>query len=38
MEVGEQVVIAEAAKFGLTTKVPPVPSIHIGSADVIRSR
>jgi penicillin-binding protein 1A len=35
MEVGEQAVIAEAAKFGLTTKVPPVPSIHIGSADVI---
>jgi len=35
MEVGEQAVIAEAAKFGLTTKVPAVPSIHIGSADVI---
>jgi penicillin-binding protein 1A len=35
MEVGEQAVVAEAAKFGLTTKVPPVPSIHIGSADVI---
>src|SRR5262245_45333115 len=35
MEVGEQAVIGEAAKFGLTTKVPPVPSIHIGSADVI---
>jgi len=35
MEVGEQAVIAEAAKFGLTTKVLPVPSIHIGSADVI---
>jgi len=35
MEVGEQTVVGEAAKFGLTTKVPPVPSIHIGSADVI---
>jgi penicillin-binding protein 1A len=35
MEVGEQAVIAEAAKFGLTTKIPPVPSIHIGAADVI---
>ena len=35
MEVGEQAVVSEAAKFGLTTKVPPVPSIHIGSADVI---
>jgi penicillin-binding protein 1A len=35
MEVGEQAVIAEAAKFGLTTRVPPVPSIHIGSAEVI---
>ncbi|HZE76365.1 MAG TPA: PBP1A family penicillin-binding protein [Gemmatimonadales bacterium] len=35
MEVGEQAVIGEAAKFGLTTKVPAVPSIHIGSADVI---
>jgi penicillin-binding protein 1A len=35
MELGEQAVVAEAAKFGLTTRVPPVPSIHIGSADVI---
>jgi penicillin-binding protein 1A len=35
MEVGEQAVVAEAAKFGLTTKIPSVPSIHIGSADVI---
>ena len=35
MELGEETVIGEAAKFGLTTRVPPYPSIHIGSADVI---
>jgi penicillin-binding protein 1A len=35
MEVGEPAVISEAAKFGLTTRVPAFPSIHIGSADVI---
>jgi penicillin-binding protein 1A len=35
MEIGEQAVISEAAKFGLTTRVPAFPSIHIGSADVI---
>ncbi len=35
MEVGEQAVVSEAAKFGISTRVPPVPSIHIGSADVI---
>jgi penicillin-binding protein 1A len=35
MEVGEQAVISEASKFGLTTRVPAFPSIHIGSADVI---
>ncbi|HEX5385587.1 MAG TPA: PBP1A family penicillin-binding protein [Gemmatimonadales bacterium] len=35
MQLGEQAVIAEAAKFGLTTRIPPVPSISIGSADVI---
>jgi penicillin-binding protein 1A len=35
MEVGEQAVVSEAAKFGLTTRVPAFPSIHIGSADVI---
>ncbi|HEU5357729.1 MAG TPA: PBP1A family penicillin-binding protein [Gemmatimonadales bacterium] len=33
-ELGEQAVIAEATKFGITTKIPSVPSIHIGSADV----
>jgi membrane carboxypeptidase/penicillin-binding protein len=35
MELGEQAVISEASKFGLTTRVPAFPSIHIGSADVI---
>ena len=35
MELGEQAVVSEAAKFGITTRVPAVPSIHIGSADVI---
>ncbi len=33
-EVGEQAVISEAAKFGITTPIPPVPSIFIGSAEV----
>src|SRR4051795_8464263 len=35
MELGEQAVISEAAKFGITTRIPAFPSIHIGSADVI---
>ncbi|MGN6392906.1 MAG: penicillin-binding transpeptidase domain-containing protein [Gemmatimonadales bacterium] len=35
MEIGEDAVISEATKFGLTTRIPPYPSIHIGSADVI---
>jgi penicillin-binding protein 1A len=35
MELGEQAVISEASKFGLTTRIPAFPSIHIGSADVI---
>ena len=34
MELGEQSVIEEARKFGITTPIPPYPSIHIGSADV----
>ena len=34
MELGEQSVINEARKFGITTPIPPYPSIHIGSADV----
>ena len=34
MELGEQNVIDEARKFGITTPIPPYPSIHIGAADV----
>src|SRR3954468_6319151 len=34
MELGEQTVINEARNFGITTPVPPYPSIHIGAADV----
>jgi penicillin-binding protein 1A len=35
MEVGEQAVIAEAIRFGLTaTRIPAVPSIFIGAVDV----
>ncbi|HVX90018.1 MAG TPA: PBP1A family penicillin-binding protein [Gemmatimonadales bacterium] len=33
-ELGEQAVIDEATRFGITTPIPSVPSIHIGSADV----
>jgi penicillin-binding protein 1A len=35
MEIGEDAVVSEATKFGITTPIPPYPSIHIGSADVI---
>ncbi len=34
-ELGEQAVISEAVKFGITTPIPPFPSIFIGSADVL---
>ena len=34
MELGEQTVINEARNFGITTPVPPYPSIHIGAAEV----
>jgi len=34
MELGPQAVIGEAAKFGLSDKIPPYPSIYIGSADI----
>ncbi len=34
MELGEQTVINEARNFGITTVIPPYPSIHIGAADV----
>ena len=35
MRVGEDMVVAEAHRFGLTSRIPPVPSIHIGAADVL---
>ena len=35
MEIGEDAVISEATKFGISTRIPPYPSIHIGSADVV---
>jgi penicillin-binding protein 1A len=35
MELGENTVINEARSFGITSPIPPYPSIHIGSADVI---
>jgi len=34
MELGEQTIIDMAKRFGLSTTIPPYPSIHIGSADV----
>src|SRR5256885_2108593 len=34
MELGEQTVVNEARNFGITTLIPPYPSIHIGAADV----
>ncbi len=34
MQVGENNVVEMARKFGLTTPIPPYPSIHIGSAEV----
>jgi penicillin-binding protein 1A len=34
MEIGEGSVVEMAKEFGLTTKVPPYPSIALGSADV----
>ncbi len=34
MQLGEQAVIDEARRFGITTPIPPYPSIHIGAADV----
>jgi penicillin-binding protein 1A len=33
-ELGEQTIIREARNFGITTPIPPYPSIFIGSADV----
>ena len=34
MELGEQTVIGMAKRFGISSTIPPYPSIHIGSADV----
>jgi len=34
MELGEQTVVDEARRFGITTPIPAYPSIHIGAADV----
>ena len=34
MELGEQSVVEMAKRFGISTPVPPFPSINIGSADV----
>ena len=34
MELGEQSVIDMSRRFGISTPIPPYPSIHIGSADV----
>ncbi|HXI19957.1 MAG TPA: PBP1A family penicillin-binding protein [Gemmatimonadales bacterium] len=35
MEVGPQAVIGEATRFGISTSIPPFPSIYIGSAGVL---
>ncbi len=32
MELGPEAVISEATRFGITTRIPPFPSIYIGSA------
>ena len=34
MEIGSDPVITMARRFGITTPIPPYPSIFIGSADV----
>ncbi|MEX0908780.1 MAG: PBP1A family penicillin-binding protein, partial [Gemmatimonadaceae bacterium] len=34
MELGEERVIGEARNFGITSPIPPFPSIHIGAAEV----
>jgi len=34
LELGEELVAGEAASFGLTTRIPRVPSIFLGSAEV----
>jgi penicillin-binding protein 1A len=34
MRLGEEAIAGEAAAYGLSTRIPRVPSIHIGAADV----
>jgi penicillin-binding protein 1A len=34
MALGEQTVIGEARRYGITTPIPPVPAIHIGAKEV----
>jgi penicillin-binding protein 1A len=34
-EVGEQAVVSEAVRYGITTRIPAYPSIFIGSAEVL---
>src|SRR5688572_9315444 len=34
MELGEETIIGMAKRFGISSTIPPYPSIHIGSADV----
>jgi penicillin-binding protein 1A len=34
MELGPAAVISEATRFGISTRIPPYPSIYIGSAEV----
>jgi penicillin-binding protein 1A len=34
MALGEQTVIGEARRYGITTPIPPVPAIHIGARGV----
>ena len=34
MQLGEQTVIGEARRYGITTPIKPYPSLHIGSASV----
>jgi len=35
LEIGVETVVEEARRYGITTRVPDVPSIFIGSADVL---
>ncbi len=34
-ELGEQVIVGEARRFGISTRLDPYPSVHIGSASVL---